>query len=128
MSTQIRFRLSGDEEKIFLEAARRAGLAPDAYARVRALAAVSPGDALVSTLEQRLVALEAKLDAHRAASALDTGPATLVKGLDVTDLILELRRETRAGVNAFLVLLDGEPLPDIPHSRTPSGQSDFQAG
>lgn len=127
MSTQIRFRLSGEEEQAFLEAARRAGLSPDAYARVRALAPVDPGACLVATLDQRLEAMETKLDGGPTTPAIH-GPATLVTGLDVTDLILELRREQRAGLNAFLRLLDGEPLPDIPYRRTPSGNGDTQEG
>ena len=128
MSTLIQFRVSGDDEADLLAAARQAGMRPVDYVRQSAKLAANRPETALERIEQRLVALEAKMDAPRTASVLDTGPSTLVKGLDVTDLILELRRETRAGVNAFLVLLDGEPLPDIPHSRTPSGQSDFQAG
>lgn len=129
MSTQIRFRLSGEEEEAFLVAARRAGLSPDAYARVRALAPVDPLAQLPKALEERLAALEAKLgQPSQSVGVTANVPATLVKGLEVTDLILELRREQRAGINAFLRLLDGEPLPDIPHRRATPDQSDFLAG
>ena len=128
MSTQIRFRLSGEEEEAFLVAARRAGLSPDAYARVRALAPVDPLAQLPKALEERLAALEAKLIQPSSGTATAGIPATLVKGLEVTDLILELRREQRAGINAFLRLLDGEPLPDIPHRRATPDQSDFLTG
>lgn len=33
----------------------------------------------------------------------------MIKGIDVADLVLEIRREMRFGLNAFLVLVDGEP-------------------
>jgi len=127
MSTQIRFRLSGQEEEAFLVAARRAGLSPDAYARVRALAPVDPLAQLPKALEERLAAMEAKLGQSRPETGLGI-PAALVKGMDATELLLAVRREARTGVNAFLTLLDGEPLPEIPHRRTPSDQSDFQVG
>lgn len=127
MSTQIRFRLSGQEEEAFLVAARRAGLSPDAYARVRALAPVDPLAQLPKALEERLAAMEAKLGQSRPETGSGI-PTALVKGMDATELLLAVRRETRTGVNAFLTLLDGEPLPEIPHRRTPSDQSDFQVG
>ena len=107
MSTQIRFRLSGEEEQAFLTAARLAGLSPDAYARVRALTPVD----LPAAIEQRLADIETKLGESRT-EVHTMGPAALVKGLNADDLMIELRREVRAGVSAFLVLLDGEPLSD----------------
>lgn len=122
MSTQIRFRLSGEEEQNFLEAARRAGLSPDAYARVRALAPVDPMAQLPKTLEERLAAIESKL-ASPPTTPGSHGPATLISGMDARDLILAVRRETRQGVSAFLVLLDGEPLPDVHDSSAPANQS-----
>lgn len=63
MSTQIRFRLSGNDEATFLSAARHAGLSPDAYARVRALTPVEPGATIPPELDKRLEALENKITA-----------------------------------------------------------------
>ena len=123
MSTQIRFRLSGEEEQTFLQAARQSGLSPDAYARLRALTPIDPTAALPKDLEARLAALDAKLSDPPAGSPSNDGPTALIKGMEVTDFILEIRREVRAGVSAVLSLLDGEPLPDIPHRRVQPDKS-----
>jgi hypothetical protein len=117
MSTQIRYRLSGEEEQAFLDAAQQSGLQPDAYARARALASVNPADGVLQRIEQRLDAIEAQLAAPQAAPAQPAGLASTIKGIGIEDLVIEIRREMRSGLSAFLVLLDGEPLPDIPNSR-----------
>ena len=62
MSTQIRFRLSGEEEQTFLQAAKRAGLSPDAYARTRALTPINPEEAMPMALMQRLATMEVMLN------------------------------------------------------------------
>lgn len=123
MSTLIQFRLSGDDEQEILAAAKQAGMRPSEYIRQGAKLFVHRPDTALTRIEQRLADMEARLATPSASTMQTGGPAALVKGLNADDLIIELRREMRAGVSAFLVLLDGEPLPDIPHSRTPSGQS-----
>lgn len=117
MSTQIRYRLSGEEEQVFLHAAQQSGLQPDAYARARALAPLNPAEGALQQIEQRLGAIEAKLDAPQVAALQPAGLGTVVKGIELEDLVLEIRREMRSGLSAFLVLIDGEPLPEITSSR-----------
>jgi len=119
MSTQIRFRLSGHDEASFLEAARQTGLAPDAYARVRALTPIEPGAKLSTDLEARLDALERRLAALADSQSRPTAPpTTVVNGIGIDDLVVEIRREVRVGFNAILTLLDGDALPEIPSSQT----------
>lgn len=118
MSTQIRFRLSGHDEATFLQAARQTGLAPDAYARVRALTPIEPGAKLSTDLEARLEALERRLAALANSPSHPTAtPTTVVNGIGMDDLVVEIRREVRVGFNAILTLLDGDALPDIPSSQ-----------
>lgn len=124
MSTLIQFRVSGEDEKAILEAARHAGMRPADYVRHAAKLSANRPDTALDRIERRLAELEGKLASPAPATPMAQGPATLVKGLDATDLILELRREQIAGINAILRLLDGEPLPDIPHRRTTPGQSE----
>lgn len=118
MSTQIRFRLSGHDEASFLEAARQTGLSPDAYARVRALTPIEPGAKLSTDLEARLDALERRLAALADSPSRPTAPpTTVVNGIGIDDLVVEIRREVRVGFNAILTLLDGDALPEIPRSQ-----------
>ena len=107
MTTQIRFRISGEEEQTLLKAARHSGLTPDAYARVRALAPVNPDEALPMALLQRLAAMEEMLG---ELSQRKVGPSAQVKGLEATDLLLAIRDECVRGVNGFLRIVDGDPL------------------
>ena len=107
MSTQIRFRLSGDEEHIFLQAALRAGLSPDAYARARALAPVDAGNAVSMGLTQRLATIEVTL---AQLSKQLSGPSTHVKGMEANDLLHAIRDECVRGVNGFLRVVDADPL------------------
>lgn len=125
MSTLIQFRVSGEDEQALLAAARHAGMRPADYVRHAAKLSANRPDTALDRIERRLAELESKLATPAAPSPVTThGPATLVKGLEATDLILELRREQIAGINAILRLLDGEPLPDIPHRRTTTGLSE----
>ncbi len=124
MSTLIQFRVSGEDEKAILEAARHAGMRPADYVRHAAKLSANRPDTALDRIERRLAELESKLTSSAPAEQTAHGPATLVKGLEATDLILELRREQIAGINAILRLLDGEPLPDIPHRRTTTGLSE----
>ena len=113
MSTQVRFRLSGEEEQAFLQAAKQSGLSPDAYARARALAPVSPADAMPMALTQRLTTIEVML---AQLSKPQVGPSTHVKGLEATDLLLAVRDECVRGINGFLRVVDADPL-DSPLGR-----------
>ena len=113
MSTLIQFRVSGEDEKAILEAARHAGMRPADYVRHAAKLSANRPDTALDRIERRLAALEDK-QAHPGSASAINGPATLIKGMDASELILAVRRETRQGVSAFLVLLDGEPLPDLP--------------
>lgn len=115
MSTLIQFRVSGEDEKAILEAARHAGMRPADYVRHAAKLSANRPDTALDRIERRLAALEDK-QAHPGSASAINGPATLIKGMDASELILAVRRETRQGVSAFLVLLDGEPLPDLPES------------
>lgn len=124
MSTLIQFRVSGEDEKAILDAARHAGMRPADYVRHAAKLSANRPDSALDRIERRLAELESKLTSSAPAEQTAHGPATLVKGLEATDLILELRREQIAGINAILRLLDGEPLPDIPHRRTTTGLSE----
>lgn len=117
MSTLIQFRLSGDDEQEILAAAKQAGMRPSEYVRQGAKLFVHRPDTALTRIEQRLADIEARLTTSSAGVMQTGGPAAMVKGLNADELIIELRREMRAGVSAFLVLLDGEPLPDIPHSQ-----------
>ena len=123
MSTQIRFRLSGNDEATFLSAARHAGLSPDAYARVRALTPVEPGETIPPELDKRLEALESKITAlaESRPGAVAT-PATVIQGIEVDDLVREVRREVMRGFNAILTLLDAETLPEQ-NSQAPPDRS-----
>ena len=123
MSTQIRFRLSGHDEANFLSDARHAGLSPDAYARVRALTPVEPGAAVQPDLGKRLEALESKVSqlAERQ-SPQASGPAAVIHGIEVDDLVREVRSEVMRGFNAILTLLDADTLPD-PQSQAPPDRS-----
>lgn len=113
MSTQIRFRLSGEEEQAFLQAAKRAGLSPDAYARTRALTPINPEEAMPMALMQRLATMEVMLNQLAKPPAI---PGTKVSGLEAADLLLAIRDECVRGVNGFLRILEGETL-DSPMSR-----------
>lgn len=124
MSTLIQFRVSGEDEKAILDAARHAGMRPADYVRHAAKLSANRPDTALDRIERRLAELESKLATPAPSPIMAHGPATLVKGLEATDLILELRREQIAGINAILRLLDGEPLPDIPHRRTTAGPSE----
>ncbi|MPS34663.1 MAG: hypothetical protein E2593_05085 [Stenotrophomonas sp.] len=124
MSTLIQFRVSGEDEQALLAAARHAGMRPADYVRHAAKLSANRPDSALDRIERRLAELESKLTSSAPAEQTAHGPATLVKGLEATDLILELRREQIAGINAILRLLDGEPLPDIPHRRPSSGLSE----
>ncbi len=124
MSTLIQFRVSGEDEQALLAAARHAGMRPADYVRHAAKLSANRPDSALDRIERRLAELESKLTSSAPAEQTAHGPATLVKGLEATDLILELRREQIAGINAILRLLDGEPLPDIPHRRTTAGLSE----
>lgn len=114
MSTLIQFRLSGEDEQEILDAAKQAGMRPSDYVRHGVKLFVRRPDTALTRIEQRLTAMEAKLDAAPTAQSPSALPSTLVQGMDARDLLLAVRRETRTGVSAFMVLLDGEPLPDIP--------------
>lgn len=118
MSTLIQFRVSGEDEKAILEAARHAGMRPAEYVRHAAKLSANRPDTTLDRIERRLAELEAKVESPASTASTDS-PATLVKGLDVADLILTLRQEQVAGINALLRLLDADPLPDIPHGQTP---------
>lgn len=107
MSAQIRFRLSGEEEKAFEQAALRAGLTPNAYAKARALAPVDPAASQME-LVQRLATLEVML---KHLSRQVTGAGAHVKGLSSDDLLLAVREECSQGVSAFLRIL-GADLPE----------------
>lgn len=123
MSTQIRFRLSGQEEAILLSAARHAGLSPDAYARVRALTPVDPGAAVPPDLSKRLEALESRIIAlAESRSGAVATPATVIQGIEVDDLVREVRREVMRGFNAILTLLDAETLAEQ-NSQAPPDRS-----
>ena len=113
MSTLIQFRLSGDDEQEILDAAKRAGMRPSEYVRQGAKLFANRPDTVLTRIEQRLAVLEAKQTCQPIAPTSEI-PSTTVKGMDAHELLLAVRRETRAGVSAFLVLLDGEPLSDIP--------------
>lgn len=113
MSTLIQFRVSGEDEIELLAAALRAGMRPADFVRQSAKLAVRRPDTALNKIEQRLTAMEAKLDAAPSAKTQFSMPSTHVTGMDASELILAVRRETRAGVSAFLVLLDAEPLPDV---------------
>lgn len=127
MSTLIQFRVSGEDEADLLAAAKHAGMRPADYVRHCAKLAANRPDTVLQRIEERLTALEAKQVAQPSAPA-SAIPGTLIKGMDATELVLAVRQETRTGFNAIITLLDGEPLSDIPHSRTPSGQSDYRVG
>ena len=116
MSTQVRFRLSGEEEQAFLQAAKQSGLQPDAYARARALAPVNPAESMPLALTQRLATIEVML---AQLSKPQGGPGTHVKSLDATDLLLAIRDECVRGVNGFLRVVDADPL-DSPLDRRAS--------
>lgn len=123
MSTQIRFRLSGHDEAAFLEAARQTGLAPDAYARVRALTPIEPGAKLSTDLEARLEAMERRIaELADSQSRRSATPAAVVHGIGIDDLVVEIRREVRVGFNAILTLLDGDALPELPASPSQRSQ------
>lgn len=123
MSTQIRFRLSGNDEATFLSAARHAGLSPDAYARVRALTPVEPGATIPPDLDKRLEALESRIIAlAESRSGAVATPATVIQGIEVDDLVREVRREVMRGFNAILTLLDAETLAEQ-NSQAPPDRS-----
>lgn len=128
MSTLIQFRVSGEDEADLLAAAKHAGMRPADYVRHCAKLAANRPDTVLQRIEERLTALEAKQTQQPLATHSSAIPGTLVKGMDATELVLAVRQETRTGFNAIITLLDGEPLSDIPHSRTPSGQSDYRVG
>lgn len=115
MSTLIQFRVSGEDEQALLAAANQAGMRPADYVRHCTKLAANRPETVLERIERRLAALEDK-QAHPGSASVINGPATLIKGMDASELILAVRRETRQGVSAFLVLLDGEPLPDLPES------------
>ena len=113
MSTLIQFRVSGEDEVELLAAAQRAGMRPADFVRQSAKLATNRPDTALDKIEQRLAAMEGKLDVAPSAKMQLAMPSTQVTGMDASELILAVRRETRAGVSAFLVLLDAEPLPDV---------------
>lgn len=120
MSTLIQFRISGEDEKSILNAARFAGMRPAEYVRHSARLAANRPDAALARIEERLIALEERLDGLAPTSNRgQIGPVTRVNGIEVDALVKEIRREVRTGFNAILALLDGEALPDIPHSQAP---------
>ncbi len=113
MSTLIQFRVSGEDEIELLAAAKRAGMRPAEFVRQSAKLAVNSPDTALAKIEQRLAAMETKLDAGPSVQARSALPTALVTGMDASELILAVRRETRVGVSSFLELLGSEPLPDI---------------
>lgn len=123
MSTLIQFRVSGDDEKAILNAAEKAGMRPAAYVRQSVKLAANRPEAALERIEKRLVALEAKLDAPKPATQQHLGPSATVNGIGIEHLVGEIRREVRSGLSAFLILLDGDALPDIPHSQAPPDRS-----
>lgn len=128
MSTLIQFRVSGEDETEILAAAKHAGMRPADYVRHCAKLAANRPDTVLQRIEERLTALEAKQGQQPLATHSSAIPGTLIKGMDAEELLLGVRRETRTGFNAIITLLDGEPLPEIQHSRTSSGQSDYRVG
>lgn len=118
MSTLIQFRVSGEDEKSILNAARFAGMRPAEYVRHSAKLAANRPDAALARIEERLIALEERLDGLSPTNNTQhMGPSAQVNGIEADALIKEIRREVRTGFNAILALLDGEALPDIPHSQ-----------
>lgn len=123
MSTLIQFRVSGEDEKSILSAAELSGMRPAEYVRESAKMAANRPDAALVRIEKRLIALEQRideLDGRRANG--QAGLATVVDGIEYSDLVLELRREVMRGFNAILHLLDAETLPD-PSSQAPPDRS-----
>lgn len=116
MSTLIQFRVSGDDEKAILNAAEKAGMRPAAYVRQSVKLAANRPEAALEQIQRKMEALEQKVDAAidaRAQPPAPMGPTATINGIEVSDLVIEIRREVRIGFNAILALLDGDLIPDI---------------
>ena len=103
MSTQVRFRLSGDAEQKILEAAEQAGLSVDDYCRRTVLIGSMPLETTLASIEERLSAQEEREARARAQNAPILGQE---------QFLIEVKREVVAGFNTIIRLLDGPQLPD----------------
>lgn len=123
MSTLIQFRVSGEEEKSIIEAAKHAGMRPAEYVRQSARLASNRPDTALDRIEKRLLALEERLDGIVAARQTPpAGVSTIINGIEVDDLVREVRREVMRGFNAILTLLDAETLAEQ-NSQAPPDRS-----
>jgi len=123
MSTLIQFRVSGEDEKSIIEAAKYAGMRPAEYVRQSARLASNRPDTALDRIEKRLLALEERLDGIGAARQTPpAGVSTIINGIEVDDLVREVRREVMRGFNAILTLLDAETLAEQ-NSQAPPDRS-----